>query len=94
MWGDPHIETFDDVLIDLMEYEQTYHMVNHPDFKIKIETSSGFFREGDPRAQFSNFIVEIGNIVFTTKSNTVSYTVNGGASQQMPGLSNEYIAVY
>ena len=79
--------------MDLMEYEQTYHMVNHPEFKIKIETSSGFFREGDPRAQFSHFIVEIGNIVFTTNGYSVSYTVNGGASQQMPGLSNEYILV-
>ena len=63
MSGDPHIKTFDATMIDLMQFNQIYNMVNAKnaqqelDFVIKMKTTDGNMFHNDPRPGFRNFIV-------------------------------------
>ena len=67
-----------------MQYNQIYTMVHHPDYTIKIKTTNGY-RPHDPRAQMDYFIIEYGNVVFTTENRIIKYRINGGAEQILPG---------
>ena len=82
--GDPHVITFDNSIVDLMQYNQIYTLVHHPDYTVKIKTTAGH-RPNDPRAAMDYFILEIGNLVFTTQNRIVKYKINGGDEETLPG---------
>ena len=67
-----------------MQYNQIYTLVKHPDYTVKIKTTAGF-RPNDPRAAMDYFILEIGNLVFTTQNRIVKYKMNGGDEETLPG---------
>ena len=84
LWGDPHVYTFDNSVVDLMQYNEIYTLVHHPEYTVKVKTTAGH-RPRDPRAAMDYFILEIGNTVFTTKNRIVKYRTNGGDEETLPG---------
>ena len=76
-------------MIDLMQYNKIYHMVNVYNnnnakyVTVKMETSDGHSATNDPRAVFNNFLVQFDfpgkTVEFATQSNYALYRVNGGS---------------
>ena len=53
--GDPHIKTFDNIWVDVMQYGETYHLVNAykggsqtPVFIVKVKTTGKVILFGTP----------------------------------------------